>query len=43
MNKSIKKAKEETIIALLEKIQIANEADTILDLTRSIETILEIK
>ncbi|WP_268222155.1 hypothetical protein [Staphylococcus ureilyticus] len=43
MNKSIKKAKEDTIIALLKKIQIANEADTILDLTRSIETILEIK
>ncbi|WP_281059156.1 hypothetical protein [Staphylococcus sp. GDX8P107P-1] len=43
MNKSIKKTKEDTIIALLKKIQIANEADTILDLTRSIETILEIK
>ncbi|MDK9849768.1 MULTISPECIES: hypothetical protein [Staphylococcus] len=39
----LKKVKEETIIALLKKIQIANEADTILDLTRSIETILEIK
>ncbi|MDW3914208.1 hypothetical protein QI334_03625 [Staphylococcus saprophyticus] len=41
--KELKKVKEETIIALLKKIQIANEADTILDLTRSIETILEIK
>ena len=43
MNESIKKTKEDTIIALLKKIQIANEADIILDLTRSIETILEIK
>ncbi|ANK37599.1 MULTISPECIES: hypothetical protein [Staphylococcus] len=41
--KELKKVKEETIIALLKKIQIANEADTILDLTRSIDTILEIK
>lgn len=41
--KELKKVKEETIIALLKKIQIANEADTILDLTRSIKTILEIK
>lgn len=43
MNKSIKKAKEETIIALLKKLQQANEPDTIIELTRSIETILEIK
>ncbi len=41
--KELKKAKEETIIVLLEKVQQANEADTILDLTRSIQTILEIK
>ncbi|MDW4413050.1 hypothetical protein QI126_05585 [Staphylococcus saprophyticus] len=41
--KELKKVKEETIIALLKKIQITNEADTILDLTKSIETILEIK
>ena len=39
----LQKVKEETIIALLEKVQQANEPDTIIDLTRSIETILEIR
>ncbi|WP_259336025.1 hypothetical protein [Staphylococcus devriesei] len=39
----LQKVKEETIIALLKKVQQANEPDTIIDLTRSIETILEIR
>ncbi|MEJ7540359.1 MULTISPECIES: hypothetical protein [Staphylococcus intermedius group] len=39
----LQEVKEETIISLLKKIQQANDPDTIIDLTRSIETILEIK
>ncbi|WP_275086774.1 hypothetical protein [Staphylococcus delphini] len=39
----LQEVKEETIISLLKKIRQANDPDTIIDLTRSIETILEIK
>ncbi|UXR83194.1 hypothetical protein [Staphylococcus sp. IVB6214] len=39
----LQKAKEETVISLLEKVQQTDDAEAILDLTRAIEVILEIK
>lgn len=40
---ALQKTKEETLIALLEKVQQTDDAEAILDLTRAIEVILEIK